>query len=113
MHDATPLGKQALGNDTKSDTCFESESHSGCGVFGTLSVSPLGGRMMLDELLDAKVVVDLMSPYVCLGRLTRYDDHFIELKNADLHDLRDTETTRNSTSRTRSPPASSATANRS
>ena len=50
--------------------------------------------MMLDELLDAKVVVDLMSPYVCLGRLTRYDDHFIELKNADLHDLRNTETTR-------------------
>jgi small nuclear ribonucleoprotein (snRNP)-like protein len=49
---------------------------------------------MLDELLDAKVVVDLVSPYVCLGRLTRYDDHFIELKNADLHDLRDTETTR-------------------
>lgn len=49
---------------------------------------------MLDELLDAKVVVDLVSPYVCLGRLTRYDDHFIEIKNADLHDLRDTETTR-------------------
>ena len=49
---------------------------------------------MLDELLDPKVVVDLMSPYVCLGKLARYDDHFIELKNADLHDLRDTDTTR-------------------
>lgn len=49
---------------------------------------------MLDELLDTKVVVDLVSPYVCLGRLTRYDDHFLEIKNADLHDLRDTETTR-------------------
>lgn len=49
---------------------------------------------MLDEFLDAKVVVDLVSPYVCLGKLTRYDDHYIEIKNADLHDLRDTETTR-------------------
>ena len=49
---------------------------------------------MLDEFLNEKVVVDLVSPYVCLGRLTRYDDHFIEIKNADLHDLRDTETTR-------------------
>ena len=49
---------------------------------------------MLDEMLDAKVVVDLVSPYVCLGRLTRFDDHFIEMKNADLHDLRDTDTTR-------------------
>lgn len=49
---------------------------------------------MLDEFLDAKVVVDLVSPYVCLGRLTRFDEHFLELKNADFHDLRDTETTR-------------------
>ena len=49
---------------------------------------------MLDEFLDAKVVIDLVSPYVCLGKLTRYDDHYLELKNADLHDLRDTETTR-------------------
>ena len=49
---------------------------------------------MLDEFLDAKVVIDLVSPYVCLGKLVRYDDHFLEMKNADLHDLRDTETTR-------------------
>jgi hypothetical protein len=49
---------------------------------------------MLDEFLDAKVVIDLISPYVCLGKLTRYDEHYLELKNADLHDLRDTETTR-------------------
>ncbi|MBA4067062.1 MAG: hypothetical protein C0501_25805 [Isosphaera sp.] len=49
---------------------------------------------MLDEFLDAKVVLDLVSPYVCLGKLVRYDDHYLELRNADLHDLRDTETTR-------------------
>jgi small nuclear ribonucleoprotein (snRNP)-like protein len=49
---------------------------------------------MLEEFLDQKVVVDLSSTFVCLGRLIRFDDHFLELKNADLHDLRDTETTR-------------------
>lgn len=49
---------------------------------------------MLEELLGEKVVVDLKSPYVCLGTLTRLDDHFLELRNADLHDLRDTDTSR-------------------
>lgn len=49
---------------------------------------------MLDELIGQKVVVDLVSPYVCLGKLTRLDAHFIELANADLHDLRDTQTSR-------------------
>ena len=49
---------------------------------------------MLDEFLESKVVIDLVSPYVCLGKLTRYDDHYLELKNADFHDLRDTESTR-------------------
>jgi small nuclear ribonucleoprotein (snRNP)-like protein len=49
---------------------------------------------MLDEFLEARVVIDLVSPYVCLGRLVKYDDHFLEMRNADLHDLRDTDTTR-------------------
>ena len=49
---------------------------------------------MLDEFLERKVVVDLTTTFVCLGKLSRYDDHFLELKNADLHDLRDTDTTR-------------------
>ncbi len=49
---------------------------------------------MLDGLLNEKVVVDLGNRFVCLGRLVRYDDHFLELKNADLHDLRDTDTSR-------------------
>jgi small nuclear ribonucleoprotein (snRNP)-like protein len=49
---------------------------------------------MLEEYLNQKVVVDLSTPFVALGKLTRYDDHFLELKSADLHDLRDTETTR-------------------
>jgi hypothetical protein len=49
---------------------------------------------MLEELIGQKVVIDLRSEYVCLGTLTRVDEHFLELKNADLHDLRDTDTTR-------------------
>jgi hypothetical protein len=49
---------------------------------------------MLDELIGQKVVVDLRSPYVCLGTLSRVDELCLELRNADLHDLRDTQTTR-------------------
>jgi hypothetical protein len=49
---------------------------------------------MLEELLNRKVIIDLSSPFVALGVLQRIDDHYLELKNADLHDLRDTDTTR-------------------
>jgi hypothetical protein len=49
---------------------------------------------MLEELLGKAIVVDLRSPYVCLGTLKRYDDLYLELRNADFHDLRDTQTTR-------------------
>jgi hypothetical protein len=49
---------------------------------------------MLTDLIGEKVVIDLSSPFVCLGTLTRMDDHFLELKNADFHDLRDTDSTR-------------------
>ena len=49
---------------------------------------------MFDEMIGEKDVVDLRSAFVCLGTLVRADEHFLELRNADLHDLRDTETTR-------------------
>jgi hypothetical protein len=49
---------------------------------------------MLDEFLKREVVIDFRSEYVCLGTLVRYDDTVLELRNADLHDLRDTETSR-------------------
>jgi hypothetical protein len=49
---------------------------------------------MLEEMIGEKVVVDLRTEYVCLGTLLRVDAHFLELGNADLHDLRDTDTTR-------------------
>lgn len=49
---------------------------------------------MLAEFVNEKVVVDLRGEYVCLGTLKCVDDHFLELRNADLHDLRDTDTSR-------------------
>jgi hypothetical protein len=49
---------------------------------------------MLQELMGHEVVVDLGSPFVCLGTLRRIDEHYLELVNADLHDLRDTQSTR-------------------
>lgn len=49
---------------------------------------------MLEELIGEVVVVDLCSPFVCLGTLVSVDEHYLHLKDADLHDLRDTRTTR-------------------
>lgn len=49
---------------------------------------------MLDEFVGRKIVVDFGNEYVCLGLLKGYDEHFLDLRNADLHDLRDTESSR-------------------
>ena len=49
---------------------------------------------MLEALIGETIVVDLRSTFVCLGTLTKMDDLFLELRNADFHDLRDTQTTR-------------------
>jgi len=40
------------------------------------------------------VVVDFRSPMTAIGRLERVEDDLLELRDADLHDLRDTDTTR-------------------
>ncbi len=52
------------------------------------------GEGMFQELINHDVVVDLASPFVCLGRLVGLSEHFLELTDADLHDLRDTRTSR-------------------
>jgi hypothetical protein len=49
---------------------------------------------MLEEFVGHKVVVDLRGPFVCMGTLKRLDETYFELGGADLHDLRDTQTTR-------------------
>jgi hypothetical protein len=49
---------------------------------------------MIERLLNHDVVVDLASPYVCLGRLVAIEEQYLVLKDADVHDLRDTHTSR-------------------
>ena len=48
----------------------------------------------LDELLGEEVVLDVTAPYVYLGTLAGHDDRYLVLERADVHDLRDTTTTR-------------------
>jgi hypothetical protein len=49
---------------------------------------------MLEELIGQPVVVDLRSTFVCLGTLQQVHERYLELHDADLHDLRDTRSTR-------------------
>jgi hypothetical protein len=49
---------------------------------------------MLEEFVGHQIVVDLQAPYVCLGTLKAFDNHYLDLRHADLHDLRDTDTSR-------------------
>ena len=47
-----------------------------------------------DELVGKTIVVDLSSLYVIVGTLIGQDQHYLSLENVDVHDLRDTATTR-------------------
>ena len=49
---------------------------------------------ILARLIDREVVLDVSSAYVYLGRLVGGDEKFLTLEEADVHDLRDTATTR-------------------
>jgi hypothetical protein len=49
---------------------------------------------MLEDYLGKSVVIDMRSPFVCLGTLKQIDEVWLQLANADLHDLRDTQSTR-------------------
>ena len=49
---------------------------------------------MVESMIGQTIVIDLQSSYVCLGTLVGYDEHYLELRNADLHDLRDSDTSR-------------------
>lgn len=48
----------------------------------------------LEQLADRNVVVDVASRYVYVGTLRGQDHRYLILENADAHDLRDTNTTR-------------------
>ncbi|MCY2967670.1 MAG: hypothetical protein NT069_29255 [Planctomycetota bacterium] len=49
---------------------------------------------LLANLVGREVVIDTAPPYVILGVLTGYDSHHVTLEKVDVHDLRDTSTTR-------------------
>ncbi|HEY3964393.1 MAG TPA: hypothetical protein VGM05_07525 [Planctomycetaceae bacterium] len=49
---------------------------------------------VLEQLRGRQVVVDTSSPFVLLGTLAAYDEKYLVLEQADVHDLRDTTTTR-------------------
>jgi hypothetical protein len=48
----------------------------------------------LKHWIGQVVVIDLRSPFVCIGKLRSASKDFLEVENADFHDLRDTQTTR-------------------
>ena len=48
----------------------------------------------LEELVGRVVVLDAVSPFVIVGTLASFNEHYFELHEADVHDLRDTLTTR-------------------
>lgn len=48
----------------------------------------------LDALVGRQVVLDVTSLYVYVGTLAGYDRRYVILDNADVHDLRDTNTSR-------------------
>ena len=48
----------------------------------------------MEDFIGKQVVVDVDSPFVYLGRLHALHDKTLVLKAADVHDLRDSTTTR-------------------
>ena len=48
----------------------------------------------LAELVGQVVVLDFRSSYVCLGTLVAADAEFLAVADADLHDFRDSQATR-------------------
>ena len=49
---------------------------------------------LLEQLRGRQVVIDASSQFVHLGTLTGYDEKYLVLEQADVHDLRDTTKTR-------------------
>ncbi|MGE5192170.1 MAG: hypothetical protein ACM3U2_06665 [Deltaproteobacteria bacterium] len=47
-----------------------------------------------EKLVGREVVIDVVSQYAYLGKLAGYDEKYLVLEQADVHDLRDTTTTR-------------------
>ena len=48
----------------------------------------------MKDFLNRNVVIDVDSPFVYVGKLTDVHEKTVILNNADVHDLRDSKTTR-------------------
>ena len=55
---------------------------------------PAPDSTLLAAWMGQVVVIDLRSPYVCLGKLVGVDAEFLDIRDADLHDFRDSPATR-------------------
>ena len=51
-------------------------------------------RSVWDDLAGQVVVLDVSSPYIIIGRLERCQGEWVVLREVDVHDLRDTATSR-------------------
>jgi hypothetical protein len=51
-------------------------------------------RVVWDDLAGQIVALDVSSPYLIVGRLDRFHGDWLVLHDADVHDLRDTATSR-------------------
>ncbi len=49
---------------------------------------------MFEDLLGETVVLDMVCPFVYVGTLVEGDHHYVALQDVDVHDLRDSSTTR-------------------
>ena len=54
----------------------------------------MDGSLVLESLIGQVVVLDLESPYVVMGTFRGTEGPYCILEDADMHDLRDTATTR-------------------
>lgn len=48
----------------------------------------------ISQFQNKIIVFDMATPYVCIGTLTGEDHRYYILEDADIHDLRDSATTR-------------------
>jgi len=51
-------------------------------------------RDAVEALVGREIVIDVTSPFVFAGTLVEQDHRYLVLESADVHDLRDTNTTR-------------------
>ena len=49
---------------------------------------------LCNQLKGREIVLDVASQYIYLGTIVEWDEKFVTLENADVHDLRDTTTSR-------------------